>query len=209
MWMPDGQVPVMPELPRGWQETCHDMRQPIASVLALAAAALAEPGLPAAARGRLELITEQTEWLAALVRHSLTAAGDGPVAARADLLSVANEAVAAECLTWPGEVKVIGPAGRVLTTVHSVLLRRMIANLLSNATRAAGASGTVTVEVTEELGMAVLRVEDTGPGFGKIETDLGLGLGAVSRSAAKHGGRLSYGNSASGGAQVSLWLPLA
>jgi hypothetical protein len=32
------------------QEACHDMRQPAASVLALAAAALAEPELPAAAR---------------------------------------------------------------------------------------------------------------------------------------------------------------
>jgi hypothetical protein len=32
------------------QEACHDMRQPTASVLALAAAALAEPELPTAAR---------------------------------------------------------------------------------------------------------------------------------------------------------------
>jgi signal transduction histidine kinase len=209
MRMPDGQVPAVPELPRGWQETCHDMRQPIASVLALAAAALTEPGLPPAARGRLELITEQADWLAALVRHSLTAAGEAPGASRADLLPVTNEAVAAERLTWAGKVKVTTPAGPVVTSVHSVLLRRMIANLLSNATRAAGPSGAVTVEVAQEQDMAVLRVEDSGPGFGKIEKDFGLGLGVVSRSAAKHGGKLEYGNSASGGAHVSLWLPLA
>jgi K+-sensing histidine kinase KdpD len=191
------------------REVCHDMRQPIASVLALADAALAEPGLPAAVHERLELITEQAGWLAALVRHSLTAGLEVPGASQTELLWVTNEAIAAECLTWAGEVKVYSPPEPVFTAVHSVLLRRMIANLLSNATRAAGPSGTVTVGVGHEQGAAVLRVEDSGPGFGKIEKNFGLGLAAVSRSAAKHGGRLEYGSGASGGARVSLWLPLA
>jgi len=204
----DVQVRATPEPPRGWQETCHDMRQPIASVLALAAAALAEPGLPATARGRLELITGQAEWLAAMVRHSLIAGREVPGASHTDLLLVTGETVAAECLTWAGEMNVLSAAGPVFTAVHEVLLRRMIANLLSNATRAAGPSGTVTVEVGHEQSMAVLRVEDSGPGFGKIPGNFGLGLGAVSSSAAKHGGRLECGTVTGGGARVSLWLPL-
>jgi signal transduction histidine kinase len=209
MLMPDVQAPAMPDVPHGWRETCHDMRQPIAGVLALAAAALAEPGLPPAARGRLELIAEQAEWLAAMVRHSLTGYGRESHAPRADLLRATSEAVAAERLTWAGEVKVVAPATPVFTLIHSVLLRRMIANLLSNATRAAGSSGTVTVEVGREEAMAALRVTDSGPGFGQIQANFGLGLGAVSRSAAKHGGRLERGDGPNGGACVTLWLPLA
>jgi signal transduction histidine kinase len=207
--MPGVQATARPELPQAWRETCHDMRQPIASVLALAAATLADPGLPPAARGRLELITEQAEWLAALVRHSLAAGGEAAHDFQTDLLRVTSEAVAAERLTWAGEVKLMTTAGPVSTLVPSALLRRMVANLLSNATRAAGPSGTVTVEVGQEQGMAAVHVQDNGPGFGKIQREFGLGLAAVSRSAVNHGGRLEHGDAAGGGARVSLRLPRA
>jgi signal transduction histidine kinase len=88
-----------------------------------------------------------------------------------------------------------------------VILRRTVANLLSNATHAAGPSGTVTVKVSHDRRSAVLAIEDTGPGFGKIERGFGLGLAAVSRCVAMHSGRLTCRRSASGGAHVSLRLP--
>src|SRR5712691_10606398 len=145
---PSVEVQATAGLVQGLRETCHDMRQPVTSMFALAAAALAEPGLPQPARARLEQIVEQAEWLADLIQHSLHFAGPGaPGACQTDLLRVVNEAVAAECVTWPGDVRVTGVAEPVFTAVHSVLLRRMVANLLSNATRAAGPSGAVTVEV--------------------------------------------------------------
>src|SRR6266487_1419091 len=55
------------------RETCHDMRQPVGSVFALVAAALAEPGLPDAARDRLKLIVGQAEWLADMIDDFLHA----------------------------------------------------------------------------------------------------------------------------------------
>jgi K+-sensing histidine kinase KdpD len=195
---------------QGLRETCHDMRQPIASMFALAAAVLAEPGLPQAARARMELIVEQAEWLADLIQHSLLTAGPAaPAPCQTELLRVVREAVAAECLTWTGQARIVSPAEAVFTAVHPVLLRCMVANLLSNATRAAGPAGTVTIEVGSQQSSALLAVEDTGPGFGKIPSGLGLGLAAVSRNAISHGGRLERGSAASGGARVSLWLPLA
>src|SRR5215510_7888653 len=120
-----------------------------------------------------------------------------------------NEAVAAARLTWAGEVEIVNSREPVFTVVPPVLLRRMVANLLSNAVRAAGPSGKVTVWVGRDLGSALLMVEDTGPGFGKIEEGLGLGLATVSRNAARHGGRLEYAAGAGCGARASLWLPLA
>jgi K+-sensing histidine kinase KdpD len=194
----------------GLQETCHDMRQPVASVFALAAVALSEPGLPQPVRACLEQIVDQAEWLADLIQQSLHEAGPGaPGGCQTDLHRVVRDAVAAECLTWPGDLRVACEAEPVFTAVHAVLLRRMVANLLSNATRAAGPSGTVTVVVGKRRRSATLTIEDTGPGFGKIERGLGLGLNAVSRFAAAHDGRLDYGCSPAGGARVSLSLPRA
>ena len=111
---------------QGLRETCHDMRQPVASVFALAAAALAEPGLPQAARVRLEQIVDQAEWLADLIQHSLqTAELSLPDARLADLVRVASEAVAAERVTWAGKVRMISPVEPVFAAIHPVLLRRM------------------------------------------------------------------------------------
>jgi hypothetical protein len=83
------------------QEICHDMRQPVASVFALAAAALAEPGLPQPACARMEEIIKQAEWLADLIQHALhTAVPGSPGTCQSDLLRVSRKAVAAECVTW-------------------------------------------------------------------------------------------------------------
>ncbi len=130
---PSVEVQATAGLVQGLRETCHDMRQPIASMFALAAAALAEPGLPQAARARLELIVEQAEWLADLIRHSLhTAAPGAQAVCQTDLLLVAREAVAAECLTWTGQMRIVSLAEAVFTPVHPVVLRCMVANLLNN-----------------------------------------------------------------------------
>jgi signal transduction histidine kinase len=184
------------------------MRRPVASIFALATAALAEPGLSGSTRGRLEQILGQVEWLAELIRHPPHAAGVGaPCASRTDLSRVVSEAVAAERATWPGNVRMLGEAGPMFTAVHPVLLRRAVANLLSNATRAAGPSGAVSVEVRGNRHMAAVVIEDSGPGFGKIEPGFGLGLVTVSRCVAIYGGRLDRECGAGGGVRVSLWLP--
>ena len=199
-----------PAILQGLREACHDMRQPVAGLLALAAAALVDPALPQTARARLKQMVEQAEWLADLIQHALdTADVEASGNCMTDLWQVVSDALATERVTWPGEVRTAGLAERVFVAVHPVLLRRMAANLLNNAIRAAGPSGIVTVEVSRRQNLAMLEVADSGPGFGKIEKGLGLGLSEVSRNAIRHGGRLECGNGAAGGALVSLWLPLA
>jgi signal transduction histidine kinase len=190
------------------------MRQPIASVLILADAALTEPDLPAAARGRLEQIVRQAEWLADMISDCLAAHvqeepgemeefDDG----HADVVQVIGEAVAAERLTWAGDVTLTSPAGPVWCALHPVVLRRIIANVLGNATRAAGLAGEVSVEIGAYPGAVVLAVEDNGPGFGQLPSGTGLGLWVVARNVVSNGGRMECGCGAHGGARVSLWLP--
>ncbi len=88
-------------------------------------------------------------------------------------------------------------------------VRCIISNLLSNATRAAGPAGAVTVELSRDCGLAQLVVEDTGPGFGQMPGESGLGWRIMARCLVGCRGRISYGRGALGGVRASLSLPLA
>jgi signal transduction histidine kinase len=194
---------------QGLLEACHDMRQPIASVLALAGATLTESGLPTTARARLEQIIQQVEWLADMTQSWLHAAqSDGP-GVGADLARVVSETVAAECVSSPVDVSVVWPAEPVHASVHPAVIRRIMANVLGNAMRAADPSGSVTIEIRSQDGCALVVVVDSGPGFGRIQGGPGLGLRAAARNLASYGGRLECGCAPLGGLRVSLWLPLS
>jgi signal transduction histidine kinase len=190
--------------------TCHDMRQPVAGVFALAAAALAEPGLPGKVRRRLEQIVEQAQWLADMLQQYLSVGEPAEIGSRLfDLASLAAEAAAAERVTYEGELDVVLAGDEpVPARGDRVDIRRIIANLLSNATRAAGPQGTVRIEVGYDEGRALLCVNDSGPGFGRIQEGAGLGLREVTRSVDRCAGRIEYGCGPFGGVRVRLWLPL-
>jgi K+-sensing histidine kinase KdpD len=211
-----------PDLVQWLRETCHDLRQPVASVFALAAAALAEPGLPAAAAERLKQIVGQAEWLADMIddfmRDAQRGVADdadetdlpepGEPASRPDVVRIVNEVIAAGRLTWPCSVTVDSPAAPVQCTLHACLVRRTVSNVLSNAARAAGSSGIVMVQVRRRYkGLVLFTVEDSGPGFGNIPSGTSLGLSAVARTIVRAGGRMECGRGPGGGARVSLWLP--
>lgn len=196
------------------RETFHDLRQPVAIMMALAAAGLTEPNLPVAAQHRLEQIIEQAEWLSDMIRNCLTTQQreepyetGKPRRDLADMVQVVGEVIVAECLTWPGDMKLDAPDGPVWCMVDPVLLRRTVSNVLDNAARAAGPTGTVCVEIQRCDDAVMLAVEDNGPGFGEIPNGAGLGLTAVARNVIKHGGRIEYSCGVRGGARVSLWFP--
>lgn len=192
------------------REICHDIRQPVAAVQALAAAALGDPGLPGGTYSYLEQIITQAQTLADVIRQRLHADGPPEASARlTDLGSLADEAAAAERVTYEGTLEVEPHAEPVLVCVDQVDVRGIISNLLSNATRAAGPAGTVTIEISHDLGLAQLVVEDTGPGFGEILGGTGLGWRSIARSLATCRGKISYGRGPLGGVRASLWLPLA
>lgn len=184
------------------------MRQALAGVFALAGAALTEPGTPDMVRVRLEQIVEQAEWLAELIQHFLGSEHPGADDRLLDLTALAEEAAATERVTYPGELELARPAASVITRGDRVSIRRIIANLLSNATRAAGPLGQVRIETGYDQDQVVLVIDDSGPGFGRIQPGTGIGLRAAGRGTRRCAGQLECERSSLGGVRVRLRLPV-
>jgi signal transduction histidine kinase len=182
---------------------CHDLRQPVAAIIMLAAAAAAQGGVPEGVQQRLEQIAAEAEWLGRMVTDVLDASA---VEQRVDLRDVVadivDEARATAC-----KVEFASTHPMFLQT-NATLARRAITNLLDNATRAAGSGGRVRVDVRRTAELAVIEVEDAGPGYGRIEAHTGFGLGVVRLLASRHGGSVLIGQSRLGGARVRLALPI-
>jgi signal transduction histidine kinase len=189
------------------REICHDLRNPIATISALAAAAMSQMASPDAnVRKRLEQIQDETRRMTQLVRQLL----DDTTAPRMlDAAVVAGEVVASCRVTFPGTIQVMASAGAKVL-VDEVGLRRSLANLVENATRAAGPEGSVVVRVRRARRWIHCEVSDSGPGFGNGPSgSQSLGLTIVDRLARSHGGRLEVGDSSLGGAMLRLSLPAA
>jgi signal transduction histidine kinase len=203
----DGTGPPAP--PQRHREICHDMRQPVAGVLSLAAAALSVPELPSAARSRLEQIITEAQSLAELIEQSLDRHDRKASALRTDLRQLAGEVMAGARVTYPGVLRMTAPPRPVLVDATRVDLRRIVGNLLGNATRAAGPDGCVAVRVARDGDCGQLVVQDSGPGFARIRPGTGLGIGVIARCLARCGGQIDYRPSSAGGVKATVSLPLA
>jgi two-component system sensor histidine kinase TctE len=123
-----------------------------------------------------------------------------------------------------------GAAAALRLTGQPVLLREAIRNLVDNALQYTPAGGTVTVRLlADPFGqVAVLQVEDNGPGIPEAERELvfqpfyralgtevdgsGLGLAIVREIAERHGGSVSieaaHPRSQPPGTRFTLRLPV-
>ena len=127
------------------------------------------------------------------------------------------------CMSERGLRMQLRSAGAVKVFADAALLHRMVANLLDNELKHLPASCTVTICVQREKTMAVLMVEDDGPGFaaevqgsmfeqrvkGEDSSGHGLGLAFVQAVARAHGGTVTASNRAEGGARLVITLPCA
>jgi len=191
--------------PISLREICHDLRQPIATIQALAEAALCHRELPDVVQSRLRHILGEARVLADLA-HRLTA--DAlvlmPISSAAILAEVVDEA----SVTFAGVIQCEAVLGPTLLA-DPVALRRALCNVVDNATRAAGPDGAVTASLVREEAAIAFEISDSGPGFGLAPPGVAtLGLGIAERIVRAHGGRIEVGHGAMGGALVRLVLPI-
>jgi signal transduction histidine kinase len=187
------------------QSVCHDLRQPIATIMMLAETASVPGQLEADVRAALRAIVAEATWMSSIVRDTLGAMSvpDELV----DCAAVVDEAIEG----YRGSLATLRRTGDRPEWIFGprTLLRRAIANLLDNAVRAAGSGGTVQVRTASLTGRIVIDVDDDGPGFGAIAPGHGIGLDVVHKAVRHCGGRFEHSTSPLGGVRARLVLPAA
>ena len=120
------------------------------------------------------------------------------------------------------EVVVEQPSEPVSALLDRVLMRRVLANLVTNAIQAAGAGkAKVWIRVKARDGGVEIRVADNGPGvaeenvarifdpyFTTKSDGTGLGLAIVKKIVLQHGGTIGAYRAVEGGAEMVLLLPV-
>jgi signal transduction histidine kinase len=185
--------------------------------------------LPAPYRPYIEGIRHETESLGQIVTNFLNFARPAQLTlATVDLGELcrrAAEDVGAEARALGGAVHVNGAYAAV--EGDEVLLRQAFVNLLRNAVEAcAGASVAPDVvvqgEVDETQHQVRVTVADNGPGIDPAAREhvfqpfvttkrdgTGLGLALVQKIVVVHNGRISAGESPTGGASFQITLPVS
>jgi signal transduction histidine kinase len=203
-------------------DAAHEMRTPLAVVLASSSHALSR------ARTTEEYVRSLSEIRAAAERAStgvnemldMVRLESGQVLPRiAPLrLDLLAEEVAAAIRLDDCEVTA-EPTDPVVVDADMALLRQAVENVVRNAARRAGA---VELRSRVDGRDGVIEVSDNGPGFddavvdkvferyqrGDRRGEAGIGLAIVKAILTAHGGTASAANHSAGGAVVSLRIPL-
>jgi signal transduction histidine kinase len=126
-------------------------------------------------------------------------------------------------LTADAEVQVVRAAGPTPVALDRTLMRRVLANLCSNAVEASRPSRPrLHLGVARTRDRGVLVVSDEGPGVDpalrdrifdpyfttKMGTGTGLGLAIVKKIVLQHGGEIQVGDRPGGGASFTLAFPM-
>ncbi|MGZ6694132.1 MAG: ATP-binding protein [Solirubrobacteraceae bacterium] len=207
----------------------HDLKSPLAVLLALAGRAQADPLLGARGREALGGIATAARALSDQVDDLLSAARESdraiePSLDQEDLAHLVREAVQGlSALAYEGGVRVdvVAPAA-VAVRGDRRRLTSMVVNLLHNALRYAVSSVEVRLETDGPL--ARLTITDDGPGVperlrGEVFERfcqgenvhgvgaVGLGLSIVRDVVTLHGGSVRLGSGEHGGARFTIDLP--
>lgn len=215
-------------------DVSHELRTPLTAIRGAAETLLDGDVDPEDQQRFLSTIALEAERLTRLANDLLTlqriegATGELPLR-RFDLRLAADRAAAMlEPLVEHRRVTLVvtGRAPEVLGDVDRI--QQVVANLVDNATRMVGEGGTVTVELAEADGLAVLSVTDDGPGvpaedlpnlfdrfyrsdWSRTRTSggAGLGLAIVRAIVTAHAGTIEAENLAEGGSRFTVRLPAA
>jgi signal transduction histidine kinase len=199
----------------------HEIRNPLGALVLNAELLARDAGLTEQARERAGRILAETIHLEGVVSEFLAyARPERPVSGAVTLDQVAPECARAaqETLRWAGRVELaVVPVRATCDAGH---LRQILLNLLLNGMQAAGPTGSVRLTVASEAGSPRIDVEDSGPGIALADRErifepfystraqgAGLGLAIVRRLCELGALRISVGDSALGGARVTLRWP--
>ena len=206
----------------------HDLRTPLATIHA-AASELADPiGHTAATRDELAgLIVDEAERLDRIVRNLLDLSRIEAGALLPDRQAVdLGELVTAAVSRLDRMLSTVRPTVEIdadleLIDVDYSQIDQVVTNLLENAVRHSPPGSRVVIEVTSKPDHLVVSIEDEGEGIaeqlrarlfepfvaGTGSNTTGIGLAICKVIVDAHGGTISAGDGASGGARFTVELP--
>ncbi len=153
----------------------------------------------------------EAHWLSKIINDMLTEPGAPPSAEAVDIVTLVRETVNSEQLICAAQISLQqrdqGP--RYLMAVGT-RLRRALANVLANATRAAGPGGQIKLTERADGNTEVIEVVDDGPGFGSMAVGNGTGIGLqiTGQMLAECGGRMEVERLPSAQTLVRIFLPV-
>jgi signal transduction histidine kinase len=183
----------------------HDLGHEVTTLSYLVDAIRGDTALPSDSGYRLELLSLEMSRMRDIIRHGLAGDGAGD-AAPVNVQDLAAQLTKLAQAAYPADVTLL-PGAAAVVTISPVLLWRVLSNLVENAARAAGRTGTVTVAV-RQAGTTVIDVTDDGPGFGAGPPGTAsLGLEVVTALLESCGGALAVQAPPQGGTSVLVALP--
>jgi two-component system, OmpR family, sensor kinase len=215
-------------------DAAHELRTPI-TALSLQAENLESVDLPDLARDRVAALGQGMRRTKHLLEQLLTLARNEAAAADQremplTALDGTAKVILADLLPYALErgvdlgFQLVEP---VIVRAEPAMLAAVLRNLVDNALRVTPRGGHVDIGVYQQNGLAVLQIEDTGPGIAPCDLDRvfepffrgsnpegegsGLGLSIVKRSVQRLGGSIALENitgPSRSGLRVTVHLPL-
>ena len=208
----------------------HDLRTPLARLLAGAELALKGPDDAGALREALADSVEETERVLSMLRTLMDISAAEAGAMRLEQESVDLDALVREVLDTyevvadQRGVRLVSRLQPARLVGDETRLRQLVANLLDNAVKYTAAGGLVEVRTRTSERMVSLEVRDTGTGIddndlpriferlyrgdrSRSQPGLGLGLSFVKAICEAHGGRIHVESSPGEGTTFTLRLP--
>jgi len=213
-------------------DASHELRTPLTSIRGYTElwrqGALGDPDNLADAMRRVE---QEASRMGVLVDELLLLArldqGRPLESAPVDLARVVADAVSDAAVVEPQRPITLDAPEHLIVDGDETRLTQMVVNLLANARTHTNPTTPVRVRLATTGTLAVLEVEDDGPGLGpepervferfyradrarsRASGGAGLGLSIVAAVSEAHGGRTAAGRSPSGGALLRVELPVA
>jgi PAS domain S-box-containing protein len=209
----------------------HDLRNPLASILASAQLLERHGASPDHRESKAAMIVNQARRMNAMVGELVDAAriGAGQLKVRLapmDLVALACQVAEARQVTTAKHTILVEAPEQLEGTWDAARLEEVMDNLIGNAIKYCPDGGEVRLRIERQDGQALVSVSDQGPGvraeemprlfqlFSRLESagtieGSGLGLYIVRGIVEAHGGRVWAESAGSGqGSTFSLTLPL-
>jgi len=207
----------------------HELNNPLSTIQLSVQLLKRQHALPEAIRNRMDVVEEECERAARIIRELLVFARRKPPERRpVHLNEVARSALNLQGpefdLSGISAVSELAPLPPIMGDAHQ--MQQVLLNLFTNATHAmktAHGGGVLTVRSRRDDGWAVLEVEDNGPGIAPdnlnrvfdpffttkgVGEGTGLGLSLSIGIVEAHGGSMQAENLPGAGARFTLRLPI-